>query len=801
MIPGDHLQLHYFYWLFSDMLAGRTPFFHNVYEFNTGDDSERYARGNYNVPFSLVYAAVRWTGGRALAWNVTGFLTVWLTYLATCLLLLPYVRGVLPALAGALVGTTLPFRWMALLGGSQTGFAMMWVPLLLLGADRIVRDHSIAGSVGAATALFFTYFNDRQIFLFSLIFLPAWCVLALLHSGNVKLRDASWWRSAIGASCVPAAATLYVVWRAIAARRSAFQGTSLQHGRAIEEVAKFSPTASGLFAWRESGLDSHVYVGYLLPVLLLVGLVLVALDVRRRASGRLRELAFWCLLWLAAGAMVALSLGTNGPGEGSLFNLCRRFVPAFDMIRQPAKIFCLLPTVLAVAVAAGLSLLPAAGRLGAIRVVLPMLAGFLVAAEHGLQVRATVCLIDSRQSGYEAVAHDAAESGEEPRALVVPLWPGDSAWGSLYEHYASLYRIRMLNGYAPVIPDDYRQNVFRKLGAVNLGMLRDPDVDDLLGRGVRHLILHEEAFPRKVSPFPFSFTLRRLLSHPRLHLLKQGGSVWAFRILAEPEDAGPVKPNWTTVFPGAYWEAEGFVGKGDGNRDDGTASGGQYAVLGSEGAWIRRRKAWPHWDVADPVVGLRARGKGTLSVQLFEGQGNGHTVAVDSDAWQWAEIRPGRLPDGELLAIRLALADGRVDVDTVYFASGRWDPSPGPGNAVSLAAPLFFHVGTLDLQSDTVTFRADYEPDGDVFWGPNLPLEPGMYRVQLRLETSGGRGRRLGDFRVEIGSHLAAGVPVLSSGDVAVEFNVVQSLPVNFVFRFARNGDVTVREVTLVRLE
>ena len=56
MIGGDHLQFHYFYWLFSDMLAGGTPLFENRYEFNTGDDAERRNPGSYNMPLSLAYA-------------------------------------------------------------------------------------------------------------------------------------------------------------------------------------------------------------------------------------------------------------------------------------------------------------------------------------------------------------------------------------------------------------------------------------------------------------------------------------------------------------------------------------------------------------------------------------------------------------------------------------------------------------------------------------------------------------------------------------------------------------------------
>ena len=41
MIPGDQLQLLYHFWLFSDMVRGKTPFFYNLYEFNTGEGFPR----------------------------------------------------------------------------------------------------------------------------------------------------------------------------------------------------------------------------------------------------------------------------------------------------------------------------------------------------------------------------------------------------------------------------------------------------------------------------------------------------------------------------------------------------------------------------------------------------------------------------------------------------------------------------------------------------------------------------------------------------------------------------------------
>ena len=51
MAPGDHLQLLYHFWLFSDMIEGKTPFFSNPYEFNTGDDTARHRLDPFFFPF------------------------------------------------------------------------------------------------------------------------------------------------------------------------------------------------------------------------------------------------------------------------------------------------------------------------------------------------------------------------------------------------------------------------------------------------------------------------------------------------------------------------------------------------------------------------------------------------------------------------------------------------------------------------------------------------------------------------------------------------------------------------------
>ena len=77
MMKSDQLQLMYHYWLAQDMMTGDTPWFHNLYEFNTGNDAEREWPTAYFMPFSLVFAAGSLVAGRAFGMNLVGWVSLW----------------------------------------------------------------------------------------------------------------------------------------------------------------------------------------------------------------------------------------------------------------------------------------------------------------------------------------------------------------------------------------------------------------------------------------------------------------------------------------------------------------------------------------------------------------------------------------------------------------------------------------------------------------------------------------------------------------------------------------------------
>ncbi|MBN1556620.1 MAG: hypothetical protein JW951_00580, partial [Lentisphaerae bacterium] len=263
MISGDHLQLLYHFWLAADMLRGETPVFYNLYEFNTGNDAERYRPEPYYMPFSLLYAAAAPLGGQAFGWNAAGWVALFLTFWLTWLLVRRYVRREGPALLGAVLGFMLPYRWITLLTGSPTGFGMALVPALFLGLDRAVRDGKPGGGLLAGVALLCAYGSDLHTFYFAALAAPGWCVLAWL-AGR---RDAAAGDEAmpccgrLAAALAPAAAGgAAAAWLGELAQ-GGFAGTDMEGGRSLDAVARFSPEPAGLVSWANLGVSNHVFFG------------------------------------------------------------------------------------------------------------------------------------------------------------------------------------------------------------------------------------------------------------------------------------------------------------------------------------------------------------------------------------------------------------------------------------------------------------------------------------------------------------------------------------------------------------
>jgi len=801
MIPGDHLQLQYQFWLTGDTLRGHAPAFVNPYEFNVGNDADGAFRGTYYFPFSVFYVIGEAIGGRAFGYNFNQFVTIWIAFLFTWLLVRRYVRDEWVSAVAATLGITLPYVWISMLDGSPTGLAMMWIPVIFWSLDILVAERKAWAGAVAGLGICLAE-ADSHVFFYAILSAPFWCLFSyILH---FRCRWPSWGdiRSLLKAS-IPLILFLGVaVWLVWSIRHSVSDTTLVVAHRSVEEIRANSPPPAGIVRLANVGEGRKIYIGgYVLTLLAAGGLALLWLR-RRRNDLQAVPLLPVILLGLAILGVALLSTGVMNPGGQRAWKVLTTLVPPYGMIRQPHKIYCLMPVLLALAVGFLWPLLVrgVSGRWRAWILIVVMVPAVL---EYGFRIRPTVCVLDREQGAFKAIAEDAKAAGNSrPHLLSLPIWPGDSHFDSLNEYYVSLYGLRMVNGYGGTVLESYRRDVFQRLEGMNVGAVSDDQLDFLLQRGIGYVVLHEDCFPEKVSPFPVGKTLESLMNHPRLKRLGQDGAMWSFKILArEQAETSRERVSFMAVsFPSRRFEFENLILADP--KTTVTDSGKGYVTLSRSGHSV----TVPDLQVPGTLPlfwNIRTRGQGRLAVfQVIGGVTNApSSVEVNSADWDWQSVP---IPDVDRVSsagVRLAWDDGRMDLDTVQLVAGRW-AGPAKGKRVELPAACFFHAGFMDPAGEWVTLRAAYEPKSIVFYGPKLPLDKGSYSVELIFDSPAMAGTPLGQFNVRwIDSDKSGWVPVTAGDSSSVtNFEQLENLPFMVAFEFFRVADIRIRKVILTRI-
>ena len=803
LVPGDPLQLLYHFQLVRGMFSGRVPPFTNLYEFNLGDDDGRRAFDPYYVPFSLLFAATSPVLGDAAAWNLSLFTAV----LVGFLLLLALARrfqGDEPsealAFAAAFIATCVPYRWVTLAGGSPTGFGIALIPAVALGVDIAVRDGRVRGGALAGAMLVLCYATDLHSFLFATLALPLWCLVSWASSTETLLPDRRRLLSIVKA-LLPLAAGVVVAGGIALWLRSQYAVTDAGGGRTLGEIKIHSPVWQAIFDHGYSShMAQHINLGDVLPVVLtacgLQALVL-AFQILRRRHGRSPRLvgAVVCTLLLAAAIVGAifLALGTNGPLDALPLRLLRKLVPPFKMVRQPVKVFCLLPALLTpylvISFANARQFIARRGFLEACAILVAALV--LIGCRQGMSV-GTCLLPEAPNRAYQAVVASAEARGATARALVLPVWPGDSAWSSLYEYHAMKSGLRMLNGYSPVKTADYLDSVFRRFEPATQGVLDAAQLAALREFGATAVILHEDAFPEKVSPFPVGATLRRLLAHPNLRLLEQDRATWSFEILDAPRDdatSGPVSVTPALHVPARWWHFE---------EKDGTDGIVPSAQPGGE----LSANVWTPADAPESYSWLVLMKGGSLKMRAGP-----RRVAADAAAevkefsagaaWTWVSIPAGPCgPDHRTWL--LASGDAKI-ADVLFTQPSTGLPKADADGVVRFDAVDFFHAGHTVRGEDGawtgVRFEPLHDPVAEIAYGPNLPMDeaPGRFSVQAEGAWESGDAST---WRVMLGGHEVAKGRV---GDTAV-FDYDGSSVLTIRYRYDGRRPATLRGFTLRRI-
>jgi hypothetical protein len=310
---------------------------------------------------------------------------------------------------------------------------------------------------------------------------------------------------------------------------------------------------------------------------------------------------------------------------------------------------------------------------------------------------------------------------------------------------------------------------------------------------VHYVVFHEDAFPEQVSAYPVVLTLRRLLNHPRLALLEQGGSVWAFRIRARPGPVSGLLPDGP-YFPCYRWNAAACP-MADGTAvEDATAWGGAYASL-KEGGVLSVPRPFNHMYAPDPRLWIRARGRGVCRFVRIPDDPEPVTHRLESDDWEWIAVP---LPsEQERMHFSAEVIEGAVDLDMLMQAAGGWRP-PDFGETVSFPGCLFFRSGYTDAANNSVTLRPDYDAASRVFYGLRLPLKlAGTYAVKLVFTSDAPPETRLGEFTMSDGRTVSQPVDVVAGLPAEFVWQRLDNLPLDFDFTYTRNGSITIHAVEL----
>jgi len=537
--PGDTLQLYYQLWLVADGVLGPTPLFRDPYQFRV--DGPRWNLPQTFLPLAVPFTALSAVVGGLAAYNVLVLLSFPLTALAAAGLVHHYTRHGLAAATAGAAFALVPARLGPLYGGHPAGFAAALVPLTLWGVDLALTRASVTGGIvgGAALAALamlephYTYITAGLV----VAYLPLrWLALPAprrLPAGPL---------AAFAVLAAGGAGWLLLL------RQAFLVGSIAEAGRTLGEVRLYSPGPDAL-------LLTATYGGVVLLGLAIVGLV-------APGAGR-RTLALGYGIVLAAG--ILLSLGPTLP-HLPVYQALHRWVPLFGLIRNPDK-FRLL-TSLGAAVLAGfgvrtlLAALPArAGR----PVGLALLLAVVIETAPWTPI-AVSRLPDSPL--YPVLASGAR------RVLYLPLSRGDSAWAALYLYHTTRTRAPAVNGYSPLVPRRYVDEVVLPLAGLNVGDLGPEAHARLRQLGITHVVLDRAVFVPAASPFPSSFTRDRLRDSPALVLERAVDPLWLYRVTDGP--AGRQAPATSPV--GVFYEAEGLLRETGAVAAEPAASGGQIVI-------------------------------------------------------------------------------------------------------------------------------------------------------------------------------------------------------------------------------
>ncbi len=800
--PGDYLQLLYRCWLFGQALRGKAPFFSNYYEFSTPLTPPRF--NTQGIPISLI-AGTFSPLGAAFAYNAT----VLLSFLASGLALALFVRTATGSSGAAIFCGALyscfPYRLGHLFGGHPGGFVIFLMPLALYCLERswplrdpldVSRTRALLWGSACGLCAFFCALTELHIAFYLGVLLPAYVAAKFIDATASGGAAAAWRRAKmtmLGLIPIALAVLAYVLWI-----KYSFLGTStLQEGRKLSAVQGFNPTLANMLMISPSA-ERNIYLGLVPFACAVYGFFARRMEIRKGFAerGALLWLYFWTCLFLASYFM---ALGTATQRYLALYPWLHAHVPFLAYSRTPNRLLAIAALGLFILCAYGIRRILSKGRLAKSAVWILLLVALL---DYHPQSSIGISIV----RGIDRVYREVRSAGGGGRMLALPIWPGDDTWSSIYEYYVTLTGVPMVNGYSPAPQRSYISKVFLPLRNLNLGEMRTRQYELLKEWGVPFIILHAEAFPRKVSRYPFRFTLLNLQASPFLEFMRGDGPHYLFKVRehpAGPEQTFSLRSPIGILYPAG--KMEGDIGECVPDRASSSGSPRCTSAFSGGGGWLFRGqpRTYPSGEFRvlfriksapnerrgpigrievyapeeDRVISARE-----LAPQDFKGYDGYATFERE-----FKNMEPRRI---EFRVYATGVQALGVDFVYVVFA-GEKDPGS------SYEAEDLFHIGDCVKDRNAsggyaVSVGKEEDLSMPMVSGPMRLYGPGRYRARYhlmaegvergtfaRLEVVSGFGEVLGRRAVTLGERAEQG----RYAPYDVEFEIGKPTPISFSLR------------------
>ncbi|MDP3980208.1 MAG: hypothetical protein Q8Q33_02205 [Chlamydiota bacterium] len=373
--------------------------------------------------------------------------------------------------------------------------SISYLPLLLLLLYRVQFKFDVPGLGGNLMVSAFS----AVIFLKMLYVIKHRHLLVDTTGVHISLRPGAL-RIMI---CYLIPAGIYAAW-IYYEKTTRLSGSVVDAGRSVGLIKSYSPHWVDFLSRYNVDGEKMLYLGIFSMFLAMMAVAYLFLE--KKLLLRQKVVIGFCALLF----VMAFSLGFGFSGEGPLQFLYGFFyyhVPFFNFQRVPSRIvyieFCFL------SVLASFGLLLFCQRLAKKWWLATLISLFFVVsviADYIPSQRTGIALLKQESSVYEYIEK---HIGPDQTVLNIPVWPGESSWTSLYLWYITLYPHSMINGYRAAISRDYIANVFEPLERMNVGQIDTDTYQHLKDWHVQFIVVHENAYPGKVSPFPAHFTSRR----------------------------------------------------------------------------------------------------------------------------------------------------------------------------------------------------------------------------------------------------------------------------------------------------